>query len=336
MANFYTKEQYENAQNQNIAHYLKSIGMEFNQNKNWLRSKDHSSLIIDESTGKWHWNSKNLHGNKPIELIKQLLINQGYNEKEAFIKAIKDLSDGTYSHTYVPPKKEPKPKYGLEIPKAKGYNNRVIAYLVKTRGIDYDIVKDMIAKGKIYETEKYGNVAFVSFDKKNNPRHIFLRGTVTSNEGKSFKSDVENSEKSYPFIMEGNKNAKWVMVFESAIDVLSHATIHKLQGRDIGAVNRIALHGISLEGLNRFLEDNPNVKGIIPALDNDKAGIRVNKKIAEEFEEKGYEIYKPSVPKHGKDFNDTLMHLRKEQQGQREKNLNNEKSNEIGDEELEN
>ncbi|MCL1934862.1 MAG: DUF3991 and toprim domain-containing protein [Defluviitaleaceae bacterium] len=316
MSNFYTKQQYENAQRQSLISHLEYMGMSFEKSNSWYRSKEHSSLVINENN-QWHWNSKGLHGNRPVELVKQLLINQGYSEKDAFIKAIQDLGGTDYSanssfsynygdkNSYL--KKKEDFSKELDIPNPKGFNNRAIAYLVKTRGIDYEIVKDMIIKGKIYETEKYGNVAFVSSNKIGEPKHIFLRGSITSVEGKSFKKDMSGSDKSYPFVMEGHKNSEYVMVFESAIDVLSHATIHKKQNRDISATHRIALHGISTAGLDRFLQSNPKVKYIIPCMDNDEAGRRANEKITKEFEEKGYIVKKPHVPKDVKDVNEALL-----------------------------
>lgn len=202
------------------------------------------------------------------------------------------------------PQATPEPKGELVMPEKNDNYNRAIAYLCKGRNIDYDIVKKLILQKKIFETKDRHNVAFVSYDKENRPRHVFMRGTLTHT-ARGFKKDLEHSDKSYPFILQGDKNATKVYCFESSIDAMSHATLYKMNGRDYQDGYRIALHGTSFMGLETFLNDNPDIKEIVACLDNDEAGLKRGQKMCKEFHDKGYKTF--MQPPNEKDYNEQLQ-----------------------------
>lgn len=65
---FYTKDEYETAIQTDVIEYLKSIGHKFaDEGKNYVRSKEHSSLIIRKNDGAWSWNKTNV-GEIPLVL----------------------------------------------------------------------------------------------------------------------------------------------------------------------------------------------------------------------------------------------------------------------------
>lgn len=232
----------------------------------------------------------------------------------------------------------------LIIPEKAINNSRAIDYLINERGIDRGIISDCIDKGKIYQTKKFGNIAFVSRCKDGEIKHIFLRGTMrpksvdasitkgdndytrtsnkTNNNSKAFRMDSKGSDKNYPFVLEGKKGATTVYVFESAIDALSHATLCKLNGHETSLHNahRISLHGTSFGALRTFLADNPQVTTIIPCLDADEAGHRRSKKMQEEFgggdyggerhDGKRYTVENHRPPKVGNDYNEMLLNCK--------------------------
>ena len=109
---------------------------------------------------------------------------------------------------------------------------RVFAYLTKTRKIDPEIVQTMMKQAKVYQSrQEIGgkvrrNCAFVGYDSKGTPRYCALRGPSA---GSSFRQDMENSDKTYGFLMEGKSNR--VYEFEAPIDAMSHATLYKLVWR---------------------------------------------------------------------------------------------------------
>ncbi len=93
-------------------------------------------------------------------------------------------------------------------PKDKDFNC-TIAYLTRTRGIDSKIVYTLINQDKIYQavTRKNGytfqNCAFVGYDGEGKPRYCVLRSPGSD---RKFRQDVENSDKTYGFCMEGRSD----------------------------------------------------------------------------------------------------------------------------------
>ncbi len=134
-----------------------------------------------------------------------------------------------------------------------------------------------------------------------------------------FKQDKENSDKSYPFYVEGKSDT--VMFCESSIDLMSHSTLAKMHGQDWKQDHRISL-GCTWDGaLERYLKDHPEIRKIVFALDNDfdardKDGKRAPnygqvaaEKYCGKYSEQGYAcaIHRP----HLKDFNQDLTEMRK-------------------------
>jgi hypothetical protein len=173
---------------------------------------------------------------------------------------------------YVPPA-EKKPRGELVLPPKAEDFNRTIAYLSKSRGVDIEIVYAMIKQGKVYQavTEKNGytfqNCAFVGFDESGKPRYCALRSPSTD---RCFRQDVENSDKTYGFVMEGRSNR--VYEFEAPIDTMSHATLCKLHGIDWRQDHRVAEGCLSDKALYRYLEHHPEINEIVFCYDNDTDG----------------------------------------------------------------
>jgi hypothetical protein len=254
----------------------------------------------------------------------------GYTDEiTAAITAVKQLAGGrgTYAVPVSGTAPEPPPREfndSLPLPAPYTNNNRVMAYLCKTRGLDPDIVRGLIKYGKIYETvqswnkEKqryedtpYHNAVFVAYDKEGRPQNAFLRGTI-SLAGKPFKRDVDGSNKSYPFTLSGRPSSDRVFCFESAIDAVSHACISKMNGEDWRDSYRLSLGGTSFLGLDRFLTDNPQVSNIVVCLDNDATGNRRSEKLSDEYTGRCYTVER-QTPVY-KDFNEDLLYLRQQEQ----------------------
>lgn len=182
-------------------------------------------------------------------------------------------------------------------------NRRVQAYLGKTRYIDFEVINHFIKHGFLYESADKHEVVFLSKDKNDVVKYASKRSTLTNS---SFRQDISNSNKEYGFKMIGESEK--VFVFESPIDLLSHATISKVQGYSWKKDSRVSLGGVSDIALKKFLEENKNIEEIILFLDNDAVGVENANKIC-----KKYEInYKVSIfrSKH-KDLNETLVELTK-------------------------
>ena len=328
---FYTAEEYAAAKDVNIAAFLMSIGYGLTRSGHCYQGKLHDSLVIRDD-GRWYWNSRQLHGYSPIELYKQILLNDyGYtDEMTAAIAAVKQLAGGYGAYAtpiYSKAETEPPPRMPddpLLLPAPYKDNNRVIAYLCATRGLDPDIVRGLMKYGKIYETiQRWDrdvgryingpnhNAVFVAYDREGRPQNAFLRGTISGAE-KPFKRDIDFSNKSYPFTVSGRPGSDTVFCFEGAIDAISHASLMKMNGGDWRDGYRISLGGTSFLGLDRFLAENPQITAITACLDNDVTGNRRSEKLLEEYDARGYDVDREAPAL--KDFNEDLLELRREEQ----------------------
>jgi hypothetical protein len=336
---FYTAEEYAAAKDTDIAAFLMSIGYGLTRESRCYKGKAHDSLVIRDD-GRWYWNSRDLHGYSPIELYKQILLEDyGYSDEiTAAIAAVKELAGGRGAYAapvYMKPEPSPPPRAPdtpLLLPAPYKNNNRVMAYLCGERGLDPVIVRGLMRYGKIYETVQcwdkgkqkyadtpYHNAVFVAYDKGGRPQNAFLRGTLSVTD-KPFKRDVDFSDKSYPFTLSGRPSppphaagragspADRVFCFESAIDAISHASIYKMNGEDWRDSQRISLGGTSFLGLDRFLSEHPQIRAVVACLDNDGTGNRRSEKLMEEYAAKGYHTGRDTPA--AKDFNEDLLNLK--------------------------
>lgn len=171
------------------------------------------------------------------------------------------------------PLAEKKPRGELVLPPKDSDFNRTIDYLTRTRGIDKEIVYAMINQNKVYQSriEKNGSVfrncAFVGFDGDGKPRYCALRAPSADS---GFRQDMENSNKTFGFTMEGRSNR--VYEFEAPIDAMSHATLCKLHGIDWREDHRVAEGCLSDKALYRYLKRHPEITEIVFCYDNDRDG----------------------------------------------------------------
>lgn len=114
----------------------------------------------------------------------------------------------------------------LLLPKKNEDNAEVIAYLLG-REIDKEIIQFCMDSGRIYESALHHNAVFVGMDAKGNPKYAALWGT-----GTSFIGEANGSDKNYSFSIFSEKPSGTVHLFESAIDLLSYATLQKLDGKE--------------------------------------------------------------------------------------------------------
>ena len=147
-------------------------------------------------------------------------------------------------------------------------------------------------------------------DAKGNPKYAALRGT-----GTSFIGEANGSDKNYSFSVFSEKPSETVHLFESAIDLLSYATLQKSEGKEWREEHLLSLAGVyqpakEIEkskvpaALTRVLKLHPEVKGIVLHLDNDRIGRLATKAICTVLP-KQYQV-KDEPPKYGKDYNDQL------------------------------
>ena len=204
------------------------------------------------------------------------------------------------------PAKE-KPKAVL-LPQASRCATHAVNYLIR-RGIEPELIYYCISTGRLYESYPHHNVVFVGLDKYNKPRYANLRGI-----GSDFKGEANGSDKRFSFSIPA-KDSDTVHLFESAIDLLSYATIRKQEGMAWNGDHLVSLAGVyaprekieeskvpaAVEG---FLKSHPDIKRIVLHFDNDEVGRKATQALQIILSDR-YEVI-DSPPKFGKDFNDFL------------------------------
>ena len=287
---------------------------------NCYSTRTHDSLKI--SNGKWMWWSQRIGGYNALDyLIKVRGI--------SFLEAVETLAGMAAITPASKPALHPKKEISkvLLLPERSASTDRVMAYLCG-RGIDREIVADCVSCGLIYESLPYHNAVFVGYDRENKPRYASFRATNSSR----IMGDLTGSDKHFSFRIV-NSDSVSLHLFESAIDLLSYATLEKMAGRDWRQDNLVSLSGVYLPkekiedstmplALAKFLTDNPRIKSVFLHLDNDNAGRSATRALQAILADK-YEVL-DVPPAQGKDFNDMLC-MGQEQRKKKVKTLGQER-----------
>lgn len=263
-------------------------------------TREHDSLKI--SNGKWNWFSRGIGGKTALDYLIKV---QGFS----FTQAVEALAGQNFSPLPHVPQAQPKKQEPrvLSLPQPSRCATHAVSYL-HGRGIDYDLIDYCIQAGRVYESQKYHNVVFVGRDLKGQPRYAALRGTVGD-----FKGEATGSDKRYSFCIAENPSANSVHLFESAIDLLSYATLLKMKGRDWRQDALLSLAGVFKQkkefiiplALSQYLKDHPGTNTLYLHLDNDEVGREAAAGIMEGLGDKYTVLDRP--PPYGKDVNDLLQ-----------------------------
>ena len=213
------------------------------------------------------------------------------------------LENGAYQ---VAVKNESSERRLLLPPKSKTAD-RVMEYLQR-RAIDPEIIRYCLERDLLYESRDGKNAVFVGFDESGKPRYATIRSMVGD-----YKGDATGSDKRYSFRMKGVVGNPHLHVFESAIDLLSHATLEKQRGFDwtkdsllsLAGVYVVKREGVVPKALEHFLETYPDVKIIHLHLDNDEVGRGAAAGIMKGLKNQ-YQIWNQPPPE-GKDVNEYLI-----------------------------
>ena len=198
---------------------------------NRYRMRTHDSLKIDH--GKWYWWSRSIGGRSALDYLVAV---EGWEFRNAALHIL-ELERIPLAETAPKPSQSMKTKIPFCLPKKAKESTRAIAYLMQ-RGIDRDIIDYFVSKGLIYESYPHHNAVFVGLSESGEPAYAALRSTGT----KRFAGEAAGSRKAYAFSFSEGKSTT-VHVFESAIDLLSYATLQKMRGADWKAEHYVSLGG---------------------------------------------------------------------------------------------
>ena len=285
--------------------------------QNRYQTKTHDSLKIDH--GKWYWWSRSIGGRSALDYLVTV---EGWEFRKAALHIL-ELEWIPLADTAPKPSQSMKAKISFCLPKKAKECTRVITYLMQ-RGIDRDLIDYFVSKGLIYESYPHHNAVFVGLSENGEPAYAALRST----DAKRFAGEATGSQKAYAFSFSSEAHSDTVHVFESAIDLLSYATLQKMRGADWKAESYVSLGGCAFsrdtlpQSLNRMLHEKPNIRTIKLHLDNDRAGRSYAQAIIAQFADDevdtDYQVL-DRPPPCGKDVNDYL--IMKLKQAQEKQNL---------------
>lgn len=288
----FTDEQIREASSINIVALASSRGYDVKKvTPRSYKIPHYGGLYIKADGSKWNWFSHG-KGGGAIQFLMEL-------EGKTWVESVKELLGITNDELpfIEPPPKDIDEKGELVTPKKNRTYKHIFAYLIKTRKIDSAVVQEFVKNKQLYEDERK-NCVFVGYDEEKQSRFISLRGTGS----KRFRKDLWGSDKTYPFHRKGSNDT--LVVFESAIDLMSYLTLIKLHN-----VNPIKHHMLSMGGtsylpIDYYTSKYPNIKKMILCLDNDDEGHFFSQQIRERYGDRFY------ITKHvpeNKDFNEDLI-----------------------------
>lgn len=277
---------------------IHSLNLDLKQEGNRFRSKAHSSLIFTRTVEGFYiysWNSKNLKGD---------LIHFAMNYYELdFIRAVEHLTSDKF--TQRAKKNDNQTDQSRLSPLKNTFNfseinlskdmRRTFAYLIKTRFIDSSIIQ-LLAKDKYLYQDTNGNIVFPMVNENREIIGAELNGTLTD---KRFKGIAPHSSPNYGFNIKLGEEPRYLLIFESAIDLLSFWTMYpKLETQRPCIL--LSLGGLKINPLINFINLYSGLELII-CTDNDQASNVF-------IEKNNLQDVKRLIPK-CKDWNEDLKEL---------------------------
>lgn len=283
------------ARNADIIDFLhKYNGFTFKSQLSAYRCEQHPSLAVKDDRRSWFWHSKGVGGFGAIDFLMKV-------EQRQFQESV-EIVTGVKPEPARSPLKAELPKE-LTLPSKSRDTLRLYDYLCRKRGIDRSIVGSLLQEGKIYQDLR-GNVAFVGHNAENKPRFVSVRGTSD----RIFRMDCAGSDKRYGFNTVASVPSEHLYIYESPIDLMSHASLAITATCDTEAWkchNRLSLSGTSDRAIPYFLNQHKTVADIVLCLDNDPTGRKAADAISEKYAKQGFQT-RMEFPV-GKDFNEDLI-----------------------------
>ncbi|MBQ5659904.1 MAG: DUF3991 and TOPRIM domain-containing protein [Lachnospiraceae bacterium] len=308
---YYTEKQIDQARSIDLLTYLQSFEPTelVHVRGNTYCTREHDSLKI--SNGKWMWWSRGFGGNSALDYLIKVKGMQFMDAMKILTKEGTDLHD---TDAKISRKPDCDVKRKLLLPDKSETNFEVIRYLT-SRGIDSDVIKACIDEGLLYESLPYHNCIFVGFDETGNAAYAFYRATT----GERLMGEAAGSDKRYSFRID--RAGSTLHVFESAIDLLSYATIMKMRTGEWRAEPMLSLGGVYAPSTNnkqtklpialeKMTQNQTQINTIALHLDNDYAGRSATRSISEQLGNKY--IVRDEPPAYGKDCNDYLQQLQRQ------------------------
>ena len=310
----YTRDDYFKITNASCLLVAEALGLVIDEsrrsNAKAVHIKDSGGLYIFPEKNNWYRHSDGAKGfptdlvsdtlgcsrDDALDFIANRVLHGVYlSQREPIVRRVLNRTAKTSAEFVVPPH-DIKP-------------SRVCAYLIKTRGIDKNIVFSLIEQQLIAEDNAHHNCLFFGTGEDGVIRSCAFRGTSSYVQ---FRGEAAGGDKSCPFAVRGKNDV--LRIFESPIDALSHATFQTLLGKDWKADHRLSLNGCeNYMAAYKYLCNHPEINRVYIGLDNDSAGREAANhlfsKIKEDFPER--QLTLRAISPITKDWNEDLQHYRR-------------------------
>jgi hypothetical protein len=287
------KEQTRRARQANLAEYLLRQGEPLVRVGQRYRHKEHDSLVFTENA--YYWNSRGETGNAIDYLVRHM----GMDFKTALYELTLTELEATGATEPTPAKKVF--EFGNII--IEPDMRRTVAYLCKSRGIDYNTVKQLIADKLLFQEAHTNNIIFPMYDETGGIVGAETCGTLTD---KRFKGIKPESEYGYGYSIQGNKETQYALFFESAVDLLSFIDIEFLKNKPIDSTLLVSMAGLKDNVITHTLNRRNEPLQPVLCVDNDKAGVEFVERVRAQI--KGIKAHLPQ-PQY-KDWNEQLKAMR--------------------------
>ena len=294
-------ERIRQARQTNLVKWLRLNNEPLKQAGQWWYIEGNDSLRIQGN--KWYRNSQDRGGNtidflvdyyclSPKEAIERLTQSSGHNADRKC--GVKEKNKNMLSH--IPG------SFDFNSISLAGDQRRVIAYLSKTRGIPAAIVLHEIKKGQLLQEAQTANAIFVMTNEDGDIVGVEITGTL-SFQNIRFRGLKPGSDTSYAYNVGQRRAPRFILYFESAIDLLSFITIRRDQAKMLDTCLLMSMAGLKIAVVKKTLSVFGKSLALpVLCVDNDKAG--------NDFIHKCLNLYPSTIIEHPdknyKDWNDQL------------------------------
>lgn len=297
-----TDKQIQEARSKDLKEFLEREGFSFRRHGSSYACVEHNSLVLNRRGDRlwYNWYSKSEQGDI-ITFVQNNITNGDFKESVAYILNC-NINSYNIEENYSNEKDKIIIKGNVEIQLSSDMK-RTFAYLTKSRGINKDIVNQLIKQNKIVQDSK-NNIVFKYIDENGKTVGGELKGTLSN---KPFSGIVQNSNEDYGFTLSiGNKsNIKELKVFEASIDLLSFYQLFKDELEDTILLSTGGC--AKIKKISTYLRHYENISLITVCVDNDDAGNTAFGNIIKEYSD--YKINDGRghlIKQNLKDFNDLL------------------------------
>jgi len=296
-------EQLHQARQTNLPQYLMSRGEKLKRNGRRYRHADHESLVFTSNA--YYWNARNEKGNAI-----DLLVRYYGMDFETAVKELINHTSQAVTAALIGAAVTAEPTEKSADPSAFSFSDivlctdmrRAIAYLNKTRGIDYGVIQELIGKKLIYQEAETNNIVFPIYDEND---QIVGAETVGSLSNSRYKGIKAGRKYGYGFNIAIDKPLRYALFFESAIDLISFMELKRTEGKPLTGCLLVSMAGVKENIVEHTLTAFKGVFEPLEAVlcvDRDTAGVNFVKAVERKI--KGVRTLTVNAPH--KDWNEQL------------------------------